>query len=318
MDLLDKYPQLAQYISKDENGIMKISSEGFDNILKNQREKLEFDQTNKSQSKISEIRAQIKVNTEELRKVLQDSLSNFKDMSDEDVQKIAEVVANNQEVIKEGNIESISKLLEDNGIDFSKYTELNGNINELVRNIISSKGVIVDFDTGINNYTNQIGLYTNAIATAIGENNPNYNKSENKGLINPRLGEVNQEEYDRAMSFLNDLSFGEVINRYMDVMGKSDKDAYYTLGQKYGVGTDKSFYAGSKTDENRVNFEDAKRIIATKYAEDATAEKVDKLTNEVDTGIKALNSLFPKLGEATRDTKEGKDLRELYSREYAW
>lgn len=201
---------------------MSISSEGFDDIVKKQQEELQFSQAYQSQAKAGQIRAQIKVDTKELKNNLKDIT--FSKMSDEDVQKIASIVTNNQEIISNGSIEEISKLLEDNGIDFSKYTELNGNVNELIRNIISSKDLLIEFDTSLNGYTQQIGLYTNNIAQAIGMNNPDYQKSENKNLIDKDMEKIVDENYKKRLEELNNMSFDQIASYYEAAFGKEGKD----------------------------------------------------------------------------------------------
>lgn len=72
---------------------------------------------------------------------------------------------------------------------------------------------------------------------------------------------------------------------------------------------------GSRKDENFVSLETAKEKLATKYAENVGSLQIEKITKQYDTAMKTLNEGYDGFGNFVKATKEGKDLRELYTLE---
>ena len=330
LDLLEKYPKLAQYVSQNEKGIMSISSQGYQEILEEQQKKFLLAQMYSSQKQIDKKKAQATEDTKQMRDTLNKGLGSsnpiFTRMSDSDIQKLAKITAANQEVINKGDIKTITDMYEKNGINFAKYNgELNGNINYAVENIKNNNQALVDYTNKLGEYTDQIAIYSNSIVTTAASTNPLYETSKYKSLMNPILEKDYDKAYAEELERLNKVSFEDIAETYKTLFG-TDKDQTYGKrkiwgkGGLFGADTSGFYLAQSskeKSNDNWIKTSDAKERIAQEYAQRYVAETATPTSGTINRLIESLNkqSKGEDLGKSLEAYKSGTSLNTLYTKD---
>lgn len=327
LDLLDKYPQLVQYIQQDKNGVMSIASEGYDQLLEEQQKQYVLSQMYQSQKRIDQIKAQSGKATDDMRKTLNNSdamkstFNNqiFTKMSDSDIQKLANVVSTNQDIINKGSNQDIINLLEKNNIDFAKYNgEINSNMTYAVDSLVENNHALIEYNNKLGEYTNQIGVYTNSIVTIAANESPEYAASSYKALINPSLENAYDKLYQSGLERWNEASLDTVRQEYKDRFG-TEKDNTY--GSRKWFDGDSGFYlAKSKKDrseETWITAEEAREKLAESDAQKYTSSLATPNTIFVEGLIKNLEeeSKNKNLGEALNAYKSGTNLNTLYNKD---
>lgn len=121
--LLEKYPELAKYISRDKNGALTISSEGFDKIKEQQLKELNQIESNSLMASANAKQAEIKSNKTELSRRITAG-TGF--LSEDDLNKILNIADNKQSLTKDNIAEALGKNVSDPMVDaiYSKADEI--------------------------------------------------------------------------------------------------------------------------------------------------------------------------------------------------
>lgn len=331
LELLDKYPQLLEYIHAGENGVLEISQEGIDELLNDQREKLQSAQIYKAQAQTEVQQAQAKVSASEKKGDLQGIMLR-RYSSAEDIIALSRALNDNKEAALHGSNEDIADILEKSGIDVNSYeimARLDGlslTEDDLINEIKNNSKELLQFNHSLDLYDKNIEGYTNTIATMIGSENPDYQESENKSLINKQITKSYNQRYEEQLKEIEEWSADELAGAYANAFGKEGDG--YALNWLDG-NINHGFYIGANKDEaydsKMIHFQEAREALAAKYAsEDTSDQDVTDLTRKVNNFIDNLDSMSiglmagadnSGLGTFLRQLSEGQDVTTLYDKQ---
>ena len=232
LKLLETYPELSEYLSKSDNGILSISKKGYDELLDKQLEKYKQNQNYSLVSKIEEINAKNDASADILRRELKEA---FSIMPLEDIRSLAKVISDNQDLIKTGyNNDDIIRLLEQSNINLEEsvknYNAIDKNrqtsVEKSISAIISNNDALVQYGNNIKTYSDQIGIYTNEITKNKIEDNPNYKESDYKDLIIGQGDKITEGRLSSARNKVSEMSNEEIAQEYKKLFGEGKNQIY--------------------------------------------------------------------------------------------
>ena len=177
LELVSNYKDLAQYVSKDKNGLLTISDEGWDNFLK-KSEKASSDALNRVFiSQINESQLNDQLVTKNTNKKLEKTLRDFKievelpdniNSGDTSLEKAQKILDNWNEVVRENEEKNIYSTSE---------------LNSIKTNLLST---VEEYNTSLYNSSEQVSSYFTLLADSLGiacENVDNF--AESLGFFKP-------------------------------------------------------------------------------------------------------------------------------------
>lgn len=210
LELVSNYKDLAQYVSKDKNGLLTISDEGWDNFLK-KSEKASSDALNRvfiSQINESQLNDQLvtKNTNKKLEKTLRDL--SFKVELPDNIDS------------RDTSLEKAQKILD----NWSEFTEKNNDIysvselNSIKTNLLST---VEEYNTSLYNSSEQVSSYFTLLADSLGiacENVDNF--AESLGFFKPDASIA--ETYNLLRPLLNwGTRFGTITDLERSIASNS-------------------------------------------------------------------------------------------------
>ena len=210
LELVSNYKDLAQYVSKDKNGLLTISDEGWDNFLK-KSEKASSDALNRVFiSQINESQLNDQLVTKNTNKKLEKSLRDFKievELPDNinsgatSLEKAQKILDNWNKVVEENEEKKIYSVSELNSIKTDLLT------------------TVEDYNTNLYNSSEQVSSYFTLLADSLGiacESVDNF--AESLGFFKPDASIA--ETYNLLRPLLNWGSRQQSLHKYETIDSK--------------------------------------------------------------------------------------------------
>lgn len=189
---------------------MKIKSEGFEELQKQQQQQITRQRTYVTAANRDVVAAQKNLEIENFKGNINPIAKAI--ISNESVEKLGNFVSNNMETVLKGSNEDIIKALTNNQISPEDYGYTN--IDDFVNGLKDNTDEITNFNKSMSSYDTKLSGYTDAILTAIGNNNKDYQDSENKDLINNVLNPEYQKYYEKIKKDLEEQSLDQIALEY--------------------------------------------------------------------------------------------------------
>ena len=324
LDLLDKYPQLLDYIYTSEEGLLKIKSEGFDELQKQQQQQIMQQRLYVTSANRSVVAAEKDVEIENFKSNI-NPINPFAQaiISNESVEKLGNFVSNNMETVLKGSNEDIIKALENSSISPEEYGYTN--VDDFINGLKDNTGEISRFNKSMSTYDTKLSGYTDAILTAIGNDNKDYQNTENKPLVNNVLDDKYEAYYKKEKERLENADYETWASEYMNEISEKRKGKSYVTNRAAEWGLldteswiwDADSYGGASK-EDRVYKSQAIEKLATKYAKEYIENELPNAIKDVDNYIAGFNKssgAYANLGTFLRQVSSGEDVTKLYSQE---
>ena len=306
LELISNYKELAQYISKDKDGLLTISDEGWDNFLK-KAEKANSDALNRVFiSQINEIQLEQQLATKNVTKDLDKSLKDLKigvelpdniTSNDTSLEKAQKILDNWDNFARENEIKDIYSTSELNDIKtnlLSTVEEYNSNLYNSSEQVSSYFMLLVDSlgiaTENVDNFAKSLGFFKPDadITSTYNDIRPYLNWGTRYGSIDSMMLRVESAE---EMSQIEKIS--QILENLADYTGTTfdtsmslDKLIYEIYAKINGY----EDYADVKilVDSKELNFDKIARNLATQY-----------VLYQQDEQLKALDNFYKTLDKET-------------------
>ena len=318
LELIRKYPTLMNYMTS-EDGVLGISEEGF-KVISDKIQKQAI------QAQVASLYGQQDV----YRTAGQAAIDNFrKNNSFMASGSHRERMINgdyydkvtSREDLNEG-LKKITDLINSNRAGYLK-----GELDEEIKSIGADLGVsnmttaldknrdkLYDLSQSMQGYQKSIDTYSDTIITILGKDNPAYQKSENKDLINKNMQGVADEQYNKAKSEADKMSNEELAQYWINNLAPDDvRNASYRKHKFFNEAHTLSYNQGGEKKE--IDLATLQQLVASDKAQKATDSLLTSKTYSTDSVVDLLNENTAGMGTFMRQIATGKDVINEYTKE---
>lgn len=223
IELLDTYPELAQYISSDENGMLVVSEEGQNAILAAQNAKAQNAYRNYAQRQIEENEAQ---NTND---ITQFARSNYAINDKKIINKVLEDYQINGNEVFTKNIKEFAATYDTSVLDAAEL--INSGIYDLVAAL------------NANTVANDV-LSEQVASSALSQHLEGYNDEDFKfqSSLDSFLSQKIEDYDDTAKININAMSKSDVIKNYAAYRGIDESEITHRIGAHATIGDEEVSY----------------------------------------------------------------------------
>lgn len=229
LELIRKYPTLMNYMTS-EDGVLSISEKGF-KVISDKIQKQAI------QAQVASLYGQQDV----YRTAGQADIDNFRKnnsfmASGSHREKMINGNYYDKATSREDLNEGLKRII--NLISSNQAGYLKGELDEEIKSIGADLGVsnmttaldknrekLYYLSQSMQGYQKSIDTYSDTIITILGKDNPAYQKSENKDLINQNMQGVVKEQYNKAKSEVDKMSNEELAQYWIDNLAPDDIQA---------------------------------------------------------------------------------------------